>query len=274
MLIAFRKWRRTRPFWGGLLITAGATEILSTTVLSLGPTFRVGLGGVNAFVGVIITVVLGLCGLLLWFSPAQRVFYAIVSMILALATFNTINYGGFFLGMLLGLVGGAMAFAWSDGPVRVARPGPRSADRKVGSGSARARLTGGWFWRQGQSRGSSERERERILTIAAVPLAGLLLLAPALPAQPAGHASAHSSPGCILIILCPPTPSPTPSPTPTRSPGPSHKPSPSPSATSPGGSHPSPSPSTPAGSKGKTRGKVKKTAAPPRQVPPDQVGQG
>jgi hypothetical protein len=34
--LAFRKWRRTRPFWGGLLVLLGGAEILSTTVVSLG----------------------------------------------------------------------------------------------------------------------------------------------------------------------------------------------------------------------------------------------
>lgn len=303
MLIAFRVWRRTRPFWGGLLIVLGAAEILSTTVLSLGPTFRVGLGGVNAFLGVIVTVVLGLCGLLLWFSPAQRVFYAIVSVILALATFNTINYGGFFLGMLLGIVGGSMAFAWSQVSVRDERPGPgnepgpddepaladepgsqdddvdpedqdgpQDQDIPAGSGSARPRLLHGWFWRQGQSQSAGTGGRDQVLHIVAMPLAGLLLLAPALPGQRASAQQAasnltHSSGGCILVILCPPTksprpspsPSPRPSPTPSSSsPAPSHQPSPGPQPTPPTGS-PSPSAahSRPAG---KVRDEGKETA--------------
>ena len=119
--LAFRTWRRTRPFWGGLLILLGGVEILSTTVVSLGPTLRVGLGGVNDFFGTLIAAVLALCGLLLWFTPAQRVFYSIVAVLLALATFNTINYGGFFIGMLLGIIGGALAFAWSQGAGRTGR---------------------------------------------------------------------------------------------------------------------------------------------------------
>ena len=136
---AWRGWRRTRPFWGGLLIVLGGAEILSTTVLSLGPTFRVGLGGVNAFVGTVIAFVLALCGLLLWFSPAQRVFYSIVAVILALATFNTINYGGFFIGMLLGIIGGALAFAWSPVAAQPAAPEGREADGTDDRVNAQAR---------------------------------------------------------------------------------------------------------------------------------------
>jgi hypothetical protein len=52
----------------------GGAEILSTSVVSLGPTFRVGLGGVDGFLGTVLAFVLALCGLLLWFSPGQRVF--------------------------------------------------------------------------------------------------------------------------------------------------------------------------------------------------------
>jgi Family of unknown function (DUF6114) len=189
----FREWRRTRPFWGGLLITLGGVEILSTTVLSLGPTFRVGLGGVNAFLGTVIAFVLTLCGLLLWFSPAQRVFYSIVAVVLALATFNTINYGGFFIGMLLGIIGGAMAFAWSHA---AGRTRPRRAE-PAGAESAQTR---------------SERGN-RLLSIAAVPMTLSMLLAPAV------HVNAPQ--GCILFILCtPPTPTPTPAPTPTGKPSP------------------------------------------------------
>jgi hypothetical protein len=125
---AWRDWRQTRPFWGGLLILLGGGEILSTTVLSLGPVFRVGLGGVNGFVGTVIAFVLALCGLLLWFTPAQRVFYSIVAVILALASFNTINYGGFFIGMLLGIIGGALAFAWSPVNAQPAAAAGREAD--------------------------------------------------------------------------------------------------------------------------------------------------
>ena len=286
MLIAFREWRRTRPFWGGLLIVCGAGEILSTTVVSLGPTFRVGLGGVNAFVGVIITAVLGLCGLLLWFSPGQRTFYSIVAVILALATFNTINYGGFFLGLLLGVVGGAMAFAWSSAPAPE-RGEPHMQDAPP-SGSVLHRLVRGWFWRQGQLRKVLARQdqtrngetteqtqnagtggRDRVLTIVTVPLAGLLLLAPAVQAQRAGGSHGPAG-GCILIILCPPTRSPTPSPSPTpTTPTPSHQPSPTPRTAPPVRSQsPSTTPSAP-GRTGRGKGRVKRTATPLGLMAPD-----
>ena len=170
---AWRNWRRSRPFWGGLLIVLGGGEILSTSVVSLGPTFRVGLGGVNGFLGTVIAFVLALCGLLLWFSPAQRVFYSIVAVVLALATFNTINYGGFFIGMLLGVIGGGLAFAWSPGTGK-----PAAHDPGPGGGG------------------------DRILGLAALPLSLPLLLGAGWQAQVAEAPQGGHS--CILSLLCPP----------------------------------------------------------------------
>jgi hypothetical protein len=201
-----------------LLIVLGGGEILSTIVVSLGPTFHVGLGGVNGFVGTMIAFVLALCGLLLWFSPAQRVFYSIVAVILALATFNTINYGGFFLGMLLGITGGALAFAWSPGAgqAREHRDGRRSGP-------------GGLCLLLGEPRAPDKapspesRGTDRMLSIAAMPLSLSLLLGPGLHAQQVTRAqpAANAPQGCILIVICPsPTPSGGPSPGPTGSPTP------------------------------------------------------
>lgn len=113
---AWRDWRRSRPFWGGLLVIAGGAEILTTTAASLGVTLRVAPAGTGTFAGTVITMILVVSGLLLWFNPAQRVFYSIVAVILSLATFNTINLGGFFAGMLLGILGGALGFAWTRDP--------------------------------------------------------------------------------------------------------------------------------------------------------------
>jgi hypothetical protein len=253
-----------------LLVVFSGAEIMSTTIVSLGPTLRVGLGGVNGFVGTMITFVLAVCGLLLWFSPAQRVFYSIVAIVLALATFNTVNYGGFFLGMLLGIIGGALAFAWSPAAEKArsrrsgpglglvlgklhspgAAPGP-AADPAPGAGPQ-------------SPPGSSD----RTLSLVALPLVLSLALAPALHAQPLApaHASqprpvAHaqpvasskSRPNCILFILC----------SPTRSPSPSGGPSPSPSPTSSTGTgKPGGSTSTTGNKPGAKKGKIKRTAAP------------
>ncbi len=107
---AFRLWRGTRPFWGGLFVTGGAFEILAS---EHGPLQLVIHIGIQGLAGYLIPVMLLLCGVLLWFSPAQRAFYSLLAIVLALGSWITSNLGGFFIGMLLGLVGGALAFAWA-----------------------------------------------------------------------------------------------------------------------------------------------------------------
>src|ERR1700722_11385898 len=112
---AFRDWRRSRPFWGGLLLLLAGLEMLAIPLLSvLAHTsvkviIYIGIGGVF---GVLIGGLLVACGLLIWFQPNQRVFYAIAGVLLAVVSFVATNLGGFFLGMLLGVTGGSLSFAW------------------------------------------------------------------------------------------------------------------------------------------------------------------
>ncbi|MEH0938129.1 DUF6114 domain-containing protein [Micromonospora sp. CPCC 205543] len=109
----FRRWRRTRPFWGGLLTATAGLEIFGTTQMSLqGLTFQLGPTG---FLSWLIPTILVTCGLLMWFKPQQRVFYAVVAAVTALFSLVGVNLGGFFFGVLLGTVGGALGFAWVPG---------------------------------------------------------------------------------------------------------------------------------------------------------------
>jgi hypothetical protein len=119
---SFRRWRRTRPFWGGLFVILGGAEIFGTTQMSLGGlTFQLGPTG---FLSWLIPTILVACGMLLWFSPQQRLFYAIVAAVTALYSLIGVNLGGFFLGMLIALLGSAMGFAWTPLPQQPSPPPP------------------------------------------------------------------------------------------------------------------------------------------------------
>jgi len=107
---AWRRWRRSRPFWGGLLILLGAVEILLAELAPLSAIVHLGARGMAGYLA---PVVMLLCGVLLWFSPQQRTFYAVLALLMSLASWVTANLGGYFLGMLLGLVGGSLALAWA-----------------------------------------------------------------------------------------------------------------------------------------------------------------
>lgn len=111
---AFRRWRRARPFWGGLLTIFSGAQIFGTTRMSLGGlSFQMGPTG---FLSWLIPTILIACGALMWFTPQHRLFYAIVGTMTAVSSLVAVNLGGFFVGLLLGMVGGALGFAWMPGP--------------------------------------------------------------------------------------------------------------------------------------------------------------
>lgn len=114
----WRRWRRGRPFTAGVLIALGGTEMLVTLRAPLGVLLHVGPQGLAAY---LVPAVLVLCGVLLVATPQQRVFYAVLSLLLGLVSWLTSNLGGFLVGMLLALVGGALAFAWT--PDKRRQPG-------------------------------------------------------------------------------------------------------------------------------------------------------
>ncbi|MFJ3309797.1 DUF6114 domain-containing protein [Streptomyces sp. NPDC086549] len=106
---AFRRWRARRPFWGGLLLTLGGAEVLLTMKASMKVIMHVGMQGLA---GYLLPTVMLLCGLLTLFSPAQRIFYSIIGVLVSLGTWLTSNLGGFFIGLLLGLIGSCLTFGW------------------------------------------------------------------------------------------------------------------------------------------------------------------
>ena len=106
----WRRWRRSRPFWGGLLVVLGGAWIFLTERPPLPMVLHLGLQGLA---GLAIPIVMVLCGLLLWFNPAQRLFYSVLAVLLSLGSLITSNLGGFVLGMLLGIIGGSLAFGWT-----------------------------------------------------------------------------------------------------------------------------------------------------------------
>lgn len=106
---AWRAWRGGRPFPGAVLMTLGGAEILLTEKASIGVVVHVGMQGLS---GYLIPAVLVVCGVLTIFNPAQRLFYSILGVLLSLGSWVTSNLGGFFVGMLLGVIGSSMVFGW------------------------------------------------------------------------------------------------------------------------------------------------------------------
>lgn len=121
----FRTWTRDRPFTGGLLVVLGGVELFFSGQLDLGNIrLQFGVEGLQATVIPLALVVLGVLAVC---SPAQRLFYGIVALALAVYSLIGVNLGGFVLGMLLSAVGGVLVVAWMP------RSAPSAVDDDRGS---------------------------------------------------------------------------------------------------------------------------------------------
>ncbi|MFI7601899.1 DUF6114 domain-containing protein [Actinoplanes sp. NPDC049681] len=107
----FRHWRRTRPFWGGLLLLLSGLELFLSANLTLGD-MEVHFGP-EGFLSYLLPLLLLLCGILTWLTPGQRIFYGILGLLTAVYSLIGLNFGGFLLGMFLGILGGALVLSWS-----------------------------------------------------------------------------------------------------------------------------------------------------------------
>jgi hypothetical protein len=117
----FRAWRGGRPFWGGVLTMLAGVEILWMPLAPLNVVVVQGIAGVASLV--IATLLIAMGGLS-WFQPHLHSVLGVVAVVLSLASFLTSNLGGCLFGMMLGIVGGSLVFAWTPQAARA----PTAAD--------------------------------------------------------------------------------------------------------------------------------------------------
>ncbi|MFC4335706.1 DUF6114 domain-containing protein [Salininema proteolyticum] len=109
--LAWRRWRRSRPFWGGLLALLGAVELYSLLGFQMISISVVqGVGQVATF-GICLGV-LAMVGVA-WFQVHLRSIAGILIVIAGLLSMPLANLGGFVIGMLLMVIGGGLVFAWN-----------------------------------------------------------------------------------------------------------------------------------------------------------------
>lgn len=106
----FRRWRRGRPFWAGVFAFFGGLEILLLPLAPLTVVVHEGIAGVS---GVLMGILMMVMALSMWFSPQYRQFAGIATVLFSVASLVLSNLGGFVLGMVLGMVGGALSCAWT-----------------------------------------------------------------------------------------------------------------------------------------------------------------
>jgi hypothetical protein len=121
--VRLHAWMRRRPFVGSVLTILAGVEMFFSGQLDVGHIHvQVGIEGFQA---TIIPIVLVLLGLLAMLMPEHRVFYGVISLVVAVYSLIGVNLGGFIVGMILASVGGILIVSWM--PKKVAAE-PRPLD--------------------------------------------------------------------------------------------------------------------------------------------------
>ncbi|MET8676777.1 DUF6114 domain-containing protein [Streptomyces sp. NPDC004647] len=141
--LRFRGWRGSRPFWAGLLTILGGVPIatLPYANLKVGQ-LTVRMATTAGAGSLIIGVLLITLGLTMWFHHIVRVFAGVATILLALVSIPVSNLGGFMVGFLLALLGGALSIAW--GPADPEGGPARRPDREPGTAPDEGRDAGGF----------------------------------------------------------------------------------------------------------------------------------
>ncbi|WP_419817533.1 DUF6114 domain-containing protein [Glaciibacter flavus] len=132
----FDTWMVSRPLIGGILVVLAGIEMFFSTQLDLGNLhIQVGIEGMQATILPITLVVLGVLAIV---SPSQRLFYGILTLVVAIYSLVAVNLGGFLVGMLLGVVGGIVVVTWAPQRDDVVLDGAGASGGVVGASGDRA----------------------------------------------------------------------------------------------------------------------------------------
>ncbi|MDV6012363.1 DUF6114 domain-containing protein [Haloechinothrix sp. LS1_15] len=139
----FRSWRRTRPFWAGVFGILAAIAIFGPPVLSV----NIGdvmltiatLGGVSS---IVLSTVIACCAVALWVRPQVRIPCGVLIMVASLTSLVTANFGGFGIGLLLGLLSATLALSWAPGRLSAIQDRGDADTTGPGQAPASAKQTG------------------------------------------------------------------------------------------------------------------------------------
>lgn len=105
----FSKWKNERPFWGALLTLLSGILVLWVPLNLYLSTF---LPGTVAIVGLIFGGMIIIIGLLSFiFAQFSKVFGIMTMFLSILSVIGAL--GGFLVGTIIGIIGGALCIAWN-----------------------------------------------------------------------------------------------------------------------------------------------------------------
>jgi Family of unknown function (DUF6114) len=99
---------------GGIFILLGAIVVLALASM-LGGLMIIGgadpaLAYIYGAVGLIFAILVLVGAVMIWMKPQQHVVWGVVVLLFSL--FSIITTGGFFIGLILGLIGGILGIVW------------------------------------------------------------------------------------------------------------------------------------------------------------------
>ena len=104
--------------------------------------------GTTVIVAIAVGLLIMIFGLFLWFAAYLRQIVGVLIVLLAVVSLITSNLGGFFIGMILAMVGGSLGFSWVPTEPRIKKwrarrlaPPARPCDT-AGVGAARHQHAG------------------------------------------------------------------------------------------------------------------------------------
>ncbi|WP_298075778.1 DUF6114 domain-containing protein [uncultured Corynebacterium sp.] len=111
----FGNWRRRRPFAAGLFMLLSGIIMIVPAYLSFEVSnIVIQVSTISGVSTLLIGALLITSALMTWFKPDTRLLTGVASLILGIVALPMSNIGGFVLGTLCAVIGGALALSWTD----------------------------------------------------------------------------------------------------------------------------------------------------------------
>jgi len=111
----FTRWRRSRPFAAGLFMLLSGIIMIVPAYLSFEVSnIIIQVSTISGVSTLLIGALLITSGLMTWFKPDARLLTGVAALILGIVALPMSNIGGFVIGTLCAVIGGALALSWTD----------------------------------------------------------------------------------------------------------------------------------------------------------------
>ena len=111
----FATWRKQRPFLPGLLVVLSGVVMLAPAYFTIRVSdLLVMIATISGVSTLLIGAALIMFGIGIWLQPFAAPYLGVMSILVAIIALPTSNLGGFVVGSLLGIIGGALGLAWED----------------------------------------------------------------------------------------------------------------------------------------------------------------